>query len=69
MSSFARILQCLAGSKRMLLIVSPFLAIVTVLVWLAIVSLDILAAGRAVTPDQAADESFDLRAAATARAG
>ncbi len=31
----------------MLLIVSPFLAIVTVLVWLAIVSLDILAAGRA----------------------
>ena len=28
----------------------------------------ILAAGRAVTPEQAADESFDLRAAATARA-
>jgi diguanylate cyclase (GGDEF)-like protein len=47
MTSFARILQWLAGSKRMLLIVSPFLAIVTVLVWLAIVSLDILAAGRA----------------------
>ncbi|HEY0434542.1 MAG TPA: EAL domain-containing protein, partial [Chitinophagaceae bacterium] len=34
-------------SKRMLLIVSPFLAIVVVLVWLAIVSIDILAAGRA----------------------
>jgi 3-phenylpropionate/trans-cinnamate dioxygenase ferredoxin reductase subunit len=29
----------------------------------------ILSAGREVTPDQAADESFDLRAAATARAG
>jgi len=47
MTSFARIWEWLAGSKRMLLIVSPFLAIVTVLVWLAIVSLDILAAGRA----------------------
>src|SRR5260221_11946939 len=34
-------------SKRMLLIVSPFLAIVAVLVWLAIVSIDILTAGRA----------------------
>jgi diguanylate cyclase (GGDEF)-like protein len=31
----------------MLLIISPFLAIVVVLVWLAIVSIDILAAGRA----------------------
>jgi 3-phenylpropionate/trans-cinnamate dioxygenase ferredoxin reductase component len=29
----------------------------------------ILSAGREVTPDQAADESFDLRAAAAARAG
>src|SRR5437016_13815835 len=34
-------------STRMLLIVSPFLAIVAVLVWLAIVSIDILTAGRA----------------------
>jgi len=34
-------------SKRMLLIISPFLAIVVVLVWLATVSIDILAAGRA----------------------
>ncbi|MGH8707846.1 MAG: hypothetical protein ACREVD_07295, partial [Burkholderiales bacterium] len=33
--------------KRMLLIVSPFLAIVVVLVWVAIASIDILAAGRA----------------------
>ncbi|MGH8747363.1 MAG: diguanylate cyclase domain-containing protein, partial [Burkholderiales bacterium] len=37
----------LSRSKRILLIISPFLAIVGVLVWLAIVSIDILAAGRA----------------------
>ena len=37
----------LARCKRMLFIVSPFLAIVTVLVALAIASIDILAAGRA----------------------
>jgi diguanylate cyclase (GGDEF)-like protein len=37
----------LAMGKRMLLIVSPFLAIVVVLVWVAIASIDILAAGRA----------------------
>jgi diguanylate cyclase (GGDEF)-like protein len=37
----------LASSRPMLLIVSPFLAIVVVLVWLAIASIDILAAGRA----------------------
>jgi len=37
----------LTKSKRMLLIVSPFLAIVIVLVALAIASIDILAAGRA----------------------
>ena len=37
----------LPRSKRMLLIISPFLAIVVVLVWLATVSIDILAAGRA----------------------
>jgi diguanylate cyclase (GGDEF)-like protein len=37
----------IANSKRMLLILSPFLAIVVVLVWLAILSIDILAAGRA----------------------
>src|SRR5215467_15977342 len=37
----------LAMCKRLLLIVSPFLVIVAVLVWLAIVSIDILAAGRA----------------------
>jgi diguanylate cyclase (GGDEF)-like protein len=36
-----------ASSKRMLLILSPFLAIVFVLVWLAILSIGILAAGRA----------------------
>jgi len=34
-------------ARRMLLIVSPFLAIIAVLVWLAIMSIDILAAGRA----------------------
>jgi diguanylate cyclase (GGDEF)-like protein len=37
----------LAMGKRMLLIVSPFLTIVVVLVWVAIASIDILAAGRA----------------------
>ena len=37
----------LARCKRMLFIVSPFLVIVTVLVALAIASIDILAAGRA----------------------
>src|SRR5205807_6609310 len=45
--AFAKVTQWLAMSKRMLLIVSPFLAIVAVLVWLAIVSIDILTAGRA----------------------
>ena len=37
----------LMNCRPMLLIVSPFLAIVVVLVWLAIASIDILAAGRA----------------------
>src|SRR6267378_3846917 len=46
-TSFRKVTQWLATSKRMLLIVSPFLAIVAVLVWLAIVSIDILTAGRA----------------------
>src|SRR5713226_8434876 len=46
-ASFAKFIQWLAMSKRMFLIVSPFLAIVAILVWLAIVSIDILAAGRA----------------------
>ena len=46
-TSIAKVTQWLAMSKRMLLIVSPFLAIVAVLVWLAIVSIDILTAGRA----------------------
>src|SRR3989442_3802059 len=46
-TSFAKVIQWLAMSKRMFLIVSPFLAIVAILVWLAIVSIDILAAGRA----------------------
>ncbi len=46
-ASFAKVIQWLAMSKRMFLIVSPFLAIVAILVWLAIVSIDILAAGRA----------------------
>jgi diguanylate cyclase (GGDEF)-like protein len=45
--SVAELKHWLATSKRMLLIVSPFLVIVAVLVWLAIVSIDILAAGRA----------------------
>ncbi len=47
MTTFAQVIQWFAMSKRMLLIVSPFLAIVAVLVWLAVVSMDILAAGRA----------------------
>jgi len=47
LSTFADTMHWLATCKRMLLIVSPFLVIVTVLVWLAIVSIDILAAGRA----------------------
>src|SRR5882724_711445 len=47
MTAFAKVMQWFAMSKRMLLIVSPFLAIVAVLVWLAVVSMDILAAGRA----------------------
>lgn len=46
-SAIAKVIQWFVMSKRMLLIVSPFLAIVAVLVWLAIVSIDILAAGRA----------------------
>jgi diguanylate cyclase (GGDEF)-like protein len=46
-TALSSVIQLLAKSKRMLLIVSPFLAIVAVLVWLAIVSMDILAAGRA----------------------
>jgi len=46
-TALSTVIQLLAMSKRMLLIVSPFLAIVAVLVWLAIVSMDILAAGRA----------------------
>ena len=37
----------LRRSKRMLLIISPFLTIVVVLVWLASLSIDTLAAGRA----------------------
>src|SRR6266851_1547204 len=47
LSRVVKIVQWLAACKRMLLIVSPFLVIVAVLVWLAIVSIDILAAGRA----------------------
>ncbi|HEV8262678.1 MAG TPA: GGDEF domain-containing protein, partial [Burkholderiales bacterium] len=47
MTAFAKVMQWFARSKRMLLIVSPFLAIVAVLVWLAVVSMDILAAARA----------------------
>jgi diguanylate cyclase (GGDEF)-like protein len=47
MISVTKLLGWLSGSKRMLLIVSPFLVIVAVLVWLAIFSIDILAAGRA----------------------
>jgi hypothetical protein len=40
-------ISLLTRSKRMLLIVSPFLTIVIVLVAVAIASIDILAAGRA----------------------
>jgi diguanylate cyclase (GGDEF)-like protein len=47
LTSMARAGRWFAMGKRMLLIVSPFLAIVIVLVWVAIVSIDILAAGRA----------------------
>jgi diguanylate cyclase (GGDEF)-like protein len=47
MTTLLKATQWLAMCKRMLLIVSPFLVIVAVLVWLAIVSIDILAAGRA----------------------
>ncbi len=43
----AKVVKRFDMSKRMLLIVSPFLTIVAVLVWLAIVSMDILTAGRA----------------------
>ncbi|HEX7053307.1 MAG TPA: EAL domain-containing protein [Burkholderiales bacterium] len=43
----AQAFRWLAKSRGMLLIISPFLAIVVVLVWLAIASIDILAAGRA----------------------
>ena len=46
-TAFAKAIHWFARSKRMLLIVSPFLAIVAVLVWLAIISMDLLAAGRA----------------------
>jgi diguanylate cyclase (GGDEF)-like protein len=45
--SIAKLGRWLAMGKRMLLIVSPFLTIVVVLVWIAIASIDILAAGRA----------------------
>jgi diguanylate cyclase (GGDEF)-like protein len=44
---FLRAARWFVDSRRMLLIVSPFLAIVVVLVYLAIASIDILAAGRA----------------------
>src|SRR5262245_37092162 len=47
LTTFVNASHWLATCKRMLLIVSPFLVIVAVLVWLAIVSIDILAAGRA----------------------
>ena len=47
MTWYAKVMGWFAMSKRMLLIVSPFLAIVAVLVWLAIASIDILTAGRA----------------------
>ena len=46
-SALARGFHWLPRSKRMLLIISPFLVIVVVLVWLATLSIDILAAGRA----------------------
>src|SRR2546425_4397190 len=55
-TSFAKVTQWLAMSKRMLLIVSPFLAIVAVLVWLAIVSIDILTAGRAYVEGERSEE-------------
>jgi len=44
---FAPAVQWQRRSKRMLLIISPFLAIVVVLLWLATESIDILASGRA----------------------
>src|SRR5262245_888387 len=47
LTTFVNASHWLATCKRMLLIVSPFLVIAAVLVWLAIVSIDILAAGRA----------------------
>ena len=47
LTTLMKVMRGLANCKRMLLIVSPFLVIVAVLVWLAIVSIDILAAGRA----------------------
>src|SRR5882724_12339495 len=47
MTAFSKVIQWFVMSKRMLLIVSPFLTIVAVLVWLAIASMDILTAGRA----------------------
>jgi diguanylate cyclase (GGDEF)-like protein len=47
MTALLKATQSLASAKRMLLIVSPFLVIAAVLVWLAIASIDILAAGRA----------------------
>ncbi len=47
LTTLMKVMHWLANCKRMLLIVSPFLVIVAVLVWLAIVSIDILAAGRA----------------------
>src|SRR4249920_2923078 len=47
MTAFSKVIQWFVRSKRMLLIVSPFLTIVAVLVWLAIASMDILTAGRA----------------------
>jgi diguanylate cyclase (GGDEF)-like protein len=46
-TSFARACEWLGVGKRILPIVSPFLAIVAVLVLLAVLSIDILAAGRA----------------------
>jgi diguanylate cyclase (GGDEF)-like protein len=45
--ALVRAFRWLRRSKRMLLIISPFLTIVVVLVWLATISIDILAAGRA----------------------
>ena len=43
----AKVFHWLVTGKRMLLIVWPLLATITVLVWLAVASIDILAAGRA----------------------